>query len=231
MNAHKWRDYLEEQLREHGKRIFTLSELANVRGASRESLNVELSRLLERRILVRYAHGIYGLPGAVYPEALLPEIDSSAYITGLHALFVHGLVTQVPTAISCFTRRRSSRSRVRETAAGRFVFSSIRSRVYELPPEGVLAGPEQALSDFVYSCRRDGVDARSQVTFQNLSRLVPGRLRATLGRYPEAVRRDVYRLIEGEGKEGRKETRRSRPAASPREVRDPACLANDGQGQ
>ena len=195
MKSREWREFLEAEKRLHGKTLFTVTELANVAGASREALNVELSRLRRQGVIVRYAQGQYGLAGAVTLEALLRAIDSHAYMTGLHALHAHNLVTQVPATITCFTDRRSPRARIRRTPLGRFVFSCVRSRVYCPPGGGVLAKPEQALCDFVYLCRRQRVPAEGQVSFRGLRRLRKARLSGILKRYPATVQEEVRRLL------------------------------------
>ena len=195
MKARDWRYALEEQRRAHGKTLFTVTELAHVGHVGRNALNVELARLRRQGIVVRYAHGLHGLPGAVSAEELLPALDSRAYMTGLHALHRHGLITQVPAVITCFTSRRSPRARVRSTPAGRFELICVRSKVYAPPAGGVLAGPEQALLDFVYLCRRRGVDAAAQGTFRRLERLRAGRIRALRKRYPATVARDAEGLL------------------------------------
>ena len=114
MKANAWREFLQQQRDQHGKVLFTVTELAHVAGVSRAALNVELARLRKQAILVKYAHGLYGLPGAVSVETLVSAIDPHAYITGHYALYLHNLVTQVPTTVTCFTDRRSPR---RENAA------------------------------------------------------------------------------------------------------------------
>ena len=197
MKAGRWREFFEEQRRVHGKVIFTVTELANVALVGRSALNVELSRLRRGGIAVRYAHGLYGLHGAVRAEDLLPAIDPHAYLTGIYALHLHHLITQVPTAITCFTDRRSPRARIRSTPIGSFVFVCVRSRVYDPPSGGLLAGPEQALCDFVYLCLRDGVAPASQVTFRNLGVLRSGRLLHFAKRYPSTVGREAHRLLTG----------------------------------
>ncbi len=78
---------------------------------------MELARLRDQQIIEKYAHGLYGLPGAVTPQVMVPAIDSHAYITGHYALFGHNLVTQMPVVITCFTDRRSPRRGARH--AGR----------------------------------------------------------------------------------------------------------------
>lgn len=175
--------------------LFTVTELANLARVSRNALNVELFRLCNRGIVMRYAQGLYGLPGAVGPEELLPAIDSHAYITGTFALLRHHLITQVPTVITCFTDRRSTRAWVRSTPVGRFELICIRNSIYHPPSAGPIVGPEQALCDFVYLCRREGVSPASQVTFRHLDQLRAARHRAIVTRYPSTVGLEVQRLI------------------------------------
>ncbi len=195
MKAREWRAALEDQRKTHGKALFTLTELANLAQVGRNALQVELSRLRRQGVVVRYAQGLYGLPGAVSAEELLPAIDSHAYMTGLHALHRYNLVTQVPQVITCFTDRRSPRARVRSTPVGKLELVCVRSKAYVPPVGGSLASPEQALCDFVYLCLRGGVWPSSQVTFRNLSRLRAGRLRTIATRYPATVGLEVERLL------------------------------------
>ena len=68
MRANAWRTFLDEQRSLHGKVLFTVTELANVAGTSRAALNVELARLRGEGSIAKYAHGLYGLPGAVTPR-------------------------------------------------------------------------------------------------------------------------------------------------------------------
>lgn len=172
MKAREWPKYLEEQHRLHGKVLFTVTELANVAGSSRNALNVDLSRLRRQGLITKYAHGLYGLPDTVTPETLLPALDSRAYITGSYALHMHNLITQAPSRITCFTDRRSPRARERNTPVGRFVFVCARSHVYAPPTGTPVASPAQALCDFVFVTRRQGVTWQGLVTFRGLSERV-----------------------------------------------------------
>jgi hypothetical protein len=195
VKSREWREFLEGQRRLHGKTLFTVTELANAAGTSREALNVELSRLRRQGAIVRYAQGRYGLPGAVTLETLLRAVDCHAYVTGLQALFAHNLVNQVPATITCFTDKRSSRARIRTTPLGRFVFVCVRNSVLHPPRDAVIAEPEQALCDYLYLCRRQRVLPEAQVSFRNLRRLRRARLFRILKRYPATVERDVRRLL------------------------------------
>jgi hypothetical protein len=196
VKANAWRKYLEEQRDGHGKVLFTVTELANVAGVSRAALNVELARLREQAMLVKYAHGLYGLPGAVSAPRLVSAIDSHAYITGHYALHAHHLVTQAPATVTCFTDRRSPRARERGTPVGHLVFVCVRSRVYAPAAEGVVAPPAQALCDFVYLSRRQNVRPEALVTFRNLQRIRTPDLPDLLARYPLTVQEHVQRLVE-----------------------------------
>ena len=193
MKALEWRSYLEEQNRLHGKRLFTITELANAAGTSSHIVNVELGRLRAQGVIERYARGTYGMPNAVTAEDLVRALDRAAYITGAAALHRHGIVTQVPARLTCFTNRRHNRSRERRTPAGRFVFVCVKSAIYAPPEEGVVAPPEQALFDFVYVCRLKGVHSRSIVTFRNLDSM-DGRMLTRLAvRYPKTVAAEALR--------------------------------------
>jgi hypothetical protein len=191
VKAREWQKYLEEQRRVYGKVLFTVTELANVAATSQSALNVELARLRRQGVIEKYAHGVYGLPDAVTPEMLLPALDSHAYLTGNYALYMHNLITQAPTCITCFTDRRSPRARERTTPVGRFVFICVRSRVYAPPAEGVVASHAQAFCDFIYVTRRQGIFSKGMVTFRGLAKRVMPRLDSILDRYPVTVQRQV----------------------------------------
>ena len=195
MRANAWRKYLEEQRERYGKVLFTVTELANVSCVSPSALNVELARLRGQEIIVRYSHGLYGMPHAVHPQVLVPAIDSHAYITGHYALYGYQMVTQMPATITCFTNRRSPRAQERVTPVGRLVFVCVRSNVYAPVPEGAIATPAQALCDYVYLSRRHGADPEALVTFRNLARIQAADLSPILARYPVSVQKHVQRLL------------------------------------
>jgi len=197
VKASAWRKFLEDQRDRHRKVLFTVTELAHVAGTSRAALNVELDRLRRQEILTWYAHGLYGLPGAVAVETLVPAIDSHAYITGHYALHVHNMVTQVPTVVTCFTDRRSPRARLRDTPVGRLVFVCVCHGVYAPGPgpAGGLASPAQSLCDFVHLARRQGTRPEALVTFRNLERIRTPELPDVLARYPVAVQKHVLGLL------------------------------------
>ncbi len=196
MRANAWRRFLEEQRDRHQKVLFTVTELANMAGTSRVALNVELTRLRQQAVITRYAHGLYGMPGAASPQDLVPAIDSHAYITGHYALYQHGLVTQMPTTITCLTNRRSPKGQKRATPVGRLAFVCVRSRVYFPPAEGAIVPPTQALCDYVYLARRHGTAPEALVTFRNLARTQVADYSRIIVRYPISVQKHVERLLQ-----------------------------------
>jgi len=197
MKTMKWLKFFEEQKQAYGKNLFTISELANVASTTPEALNVELSRLRHRGIIVRYARGVYGPKHGVSPENLLWYLDAKAYITGLFAMHRHQLITQVPSTITCFTNRRHGRSREQVTPNGRYEFVCVSTSVYEPPQSGFITEPEQALFDFVYLMRLKGANPQTIVTFRNLDKLEHSTLVRTAPRYPGTVRRQVSDILEG----------------------------------
>src|SRR5210317_178165 len=92
MKAFEWQASLQKYREEHGKVVFTPTELANISGHSIAVLKNSLRRLCQRGILRQYVPGRYGLPGAVQIEDLVSSVDAGAYITGVYALHRHGLV-------------------------------------------------------------------------------------------------------------------------------------------
>ena len=194
MKAREWQKYLEEQAGQHKKFLFSVTELANVSGTSRHAVNIELSRLRKYGLIERYGRGRYGLPARVTPEILLHFLDRYAYITGSYALFHHGLITQAPSVVTCFTKRRHSRSEF-STPAGHFVFVCVKPPIYTPPDNGVMAGPEQAICDYVYIMRRRGAAPESQITLRNLKKLRVNILKNLESRYPETVTKHINRIL------------------------------------
>ncbi len=195
MRAIDWQQFFQKQRDEHGKVVFTITELANVSSLDPRSLKASLQRLVERDVIQRYTKGRYGLAGAVSVEDLVPSLDPAGYITGMYALYGHQLVTQSPVEITCFTNRRHNRSRERVTPLGRIIFVCVTASVYRHPEESVLASPEQALCDFVYLCRKRGVVPSDIVSFRNMVRLNTYKLRICLQKYPASVRHEIERLL------------------------------------
>jgi hypothetical protein len=195
MKATEWEQALRQYRDRYGKVVFTPTELANISGHSMPVLKNTLRRLRNRGILQQYAAGKYGLPGAAEVESLVSAVCTGAYITGLYALYKHGVVTQTPRRIHVFTNRRHNRSRIRTTELGTLVFVCVQRPVYSYPHDSVMAGPEQAFCDFVYRMRRQGLSANSLVSFRKLGSLDRQEMECHLSRYPRTVAGEVHKLL------------------------------------
>ncbi|MBN1901771.1 hypothetical protein JW926_10660 [Candidatus Sumerlaeota bacterium] len=196
MKLYDWHKYLDEQNRSYGKNIFTPPELANIARTTPQSLNVEIGRLIKKGVIVRYARGAYGLKDSVTAEALIPYLDSCAYLTGASALYHYGMILQVPQGYTCFTNRRHNRSRKRKTPVGQFVFVCVKKPVYHPPLKGVIAPPEQAFLDFIYLTRRKGADPETIASFRKLDRINLSKLEKLARRYPKSVSQQAACILQ-----------------------------------
>ena len=195
MKTRDWQNLLAEQAKS-GKTLFTVTELANASGTPRRIVNVEMARLVKYGVVIRHAQGLYGLTGASVPlEQLIQSMDPHAYMTGLYALMRHGLVTQVPTVITCFTTHRHFRKET-QTSAGRIEFVCIKPPIYRRETQR-MADPELAICDFVYISLRRGMHPLSLASFRQLQSLRPSVLMRTMKRYPSTVQRQVSALVRG----------------------------------
>ena len=194
MKSLDWHKWLESQHTVYGKVLYTVTELAHAAGCTRSVLNVELSRLQKLGIITRCTHGVYGKPGEVSAEELLPHLDKRAYITGEFALSYHALITQHIHRITCFTNRRHNRSRVRETPVGTYEFITVSSSIYMPPKKSVIAEPEQAFLDYIYITRRQGLLPRSLVTLRKLHTLRQTVLSQLASGYPATVKLEAQKL-------------------------------------
>ena len=187
--------YMHAQKDRHAKTAFTVAELANVAGVTAPALNVQLTRMRKQGLVERVAHGRYCLPGQSDLGELVQSLDRAAYITGAAALHAHGLVTQAPTQVDCFTNRRHNRSRRRRTVHGALVFVCVSGRIYAPPAQGAFAPAEKALLDFVYVARRQGADPAAMVTLRGLRNLDRAHVGSISERYPVSVRDQVTRML------------------------------------
>lgn len=197
MKALEWVRFFTSQREQHGKSVFTVTELANVADASTTVINVELGRLVKQGVIRRWVPGRYGLPDGVTAAELATAIDPDAYVSGAYALASHGHITQLPHEIECFTRRRHNRSRRRNTPLGTLVFVCVSPQIYDRPQSGGMAAAPQALCDLVTMLRRRGLDPRSLYTFRKLDRLAMEP--AIVDRYPLTVQRAINALLKLEG--------------------------------
>ncbi len=157
---------------------FGVADLEKVLGQRRPSLYVTLTRLVDYGMLVRLGRGVYQV---ALRQPDLARIANTlvypSYLSFESALSRHGILSQIPHALSFATPRRSRRLTLGDTLV-----------------EGVnIADPEKALLDQLYLIAR----GRASLALDELdcSRLSPARMRAYAAPFPPSVQADAQRSI------------------------------------
>jgi predicted transcriptional regulator of viral defense system len=166
-----------------GAPAFTTREAAARLRVPNGNASVSLARLRAAGLLVRLRRGLWAFPDRVDPLAL-PELLTApfpAYVSLQSALYLHGMISQVPAVTYAATLARTRRF---ATPLGTVSLHHLKPRFffgYEDAGRagGRLATPEKALVDFLYL-----TPARSRL-FRALPEL----------EWPKTFRRSVARSI------------------------------------
>lgn len=133
---------------------FTTQDAAARLGVPPAHASVALGRLRRSGLLLRLRRGVWALPGRVDPLAL-PELLTApfpAYVSLQSALYLHGMVSQVPALTYAVTLARTRRWR---TPLGTVSLHHVEPSFFFGYEEagragGRLATPEKALVDVLY---------------------------------------------------------------------------------
>jgi predicted transcriptional regulator of viral defense system len=205
------------RLRRLGKPVVTTDEASLALGVSRSAASHTLRRLEQTGLVQRVRHGLWAVDPPVEP-LLLPEYLTAplpSYVSFQSALFLHGMISQIPEVIYVASLAQTRRVKTR---LGTFSIHRVAPGFfggYETVGESDvrLAVPEKALLDTLYL-----VPARSRL-FARLPEVeLPERFsraeaRRWLARIPSRSRRTMVarrldRLLAG-----------SEPPARPRRTR------------
>ena len=210
------------RLRALGKPVVTTDDAALALGAERSAAVHTLKRLAVAGLLKRVRHGLWATDLTLEP-LLLPEYLTApfpSYVSFQSALFLHGMVSQIPEVIYVASLAQPRRVR---TSLGTFSIHRLAPRFFggyeTVKTSGVhLATPEKALLDTLYLG-----PARSRL-FAHLPEVeLPehfdrDRIRYWVGRIPAGPRRRSVELRLGAVLAAQ---RRDRPVRRPR-LRRPA---------
>jgi predicted transcriptional regulator of viral defense system len=142
------------RLRALGKKVVTTSDATLALRAERSATTRMLKRLADEGLLKKIRHGLWATDPDLDP-LLLPEFLTAplpSYVSFQSALYLHGMVSQVPQVIYVASLARTHRIR---TSLGAFSIHRLAPTFFggfeTRPGTGVrLATPEKALLDTLY---------------------------------------------------------------------------------
>lgn len=130
-----------------GRPFFHLADLMKLGQLERDAARKAAQRLLARRLLLRLGPELYA--NGLRP----PSVEAAscalraAYVSLEHALFLHGLMDQAPTCVTCVTLGRPGHV---TTGLGAIACHHVAPRLYRgftATEDGLLATPEKAFLD------------------------------------------------------------------------------------
>lgn len=142
---------LEAYARLKSFKVFRTVDAATLLKTNIDACQKILSRLTVSQLLVKLCRGLWTWPGT--DPTLLPEYltaPSPSYVSLQTALYLHGLISQIPQVIYAVTLGRTRRI---ATPLATFSFHHIPPQFFFgfTPQEGIkLASPEKALLDVLY---------------------------------------------------------------------------------
>jgi predicted transcriptional regulator of viral defense system len=175
---------MQKLAREHDKRVFTLREMASLRGEPRTGTAMTLLRAAGK--------GIVGRAGKLWLNLLDPpellevalSLLSPSYMSFESALHRHGVISQAP--LGALTMATTRRPRLVETPLGAVRFFHLKSELFFGFDDRRIALPEKAWLDLLYI---RGLRGRKnliteKVYFENLD---PKAVRNTARQFPRWV--------------------------------------------
>lgn len=136
-----------------GAQVFTTADAAVRLGVASGHASVILARLAASGQLLRLRRAVWARPGSVNPLAL-PEYLTApfpAYVSLQSALYLHGMISQVPSVIYAVSLARTRRF---TTPLGTVSIHHVQPSLFfgfeDAGHGGRLATPEKALVDFLY---------------------------------------------------------------------------------
>ncbi len=185
---------LLQKLLSLNKPCFSPADLEKILGQKRPALYVTLNRLVRYGVLVRLRQGVYqaALQAADFAR-IANQLVYPSYLSFESALSRHGILSQVPYALTFATTRRSRSMVLGDTAVE---FRQLKPELffgYVLQGGLYVAEPEKALLDQLYMVSR----GLSSLTWEalELSALDLERLRTYAARFPDPVQAAVGRML------------------------------------
>lgn len=174
------------KLKNFGKKVYTVSDLAKILAVKDKSLRTVIFRLTKRGVLNKVAKGLYSVfDEVVNPEEIACQIYYPSYLSLKTVLSKSGIINQIPRVIQCVTLRKTYKTKI----AGIMVnYHQIKKDLFfgYYQKEGALiAYPEKALLDLLYfsSLGREYFSLREI----DISRINKNRWKIFKKRYPKRL--------------------------------------------
>ncbi|HCU25192.1 MAG TPA: hypothetical protein DF383_09250 [Deltaproteobacteria bacterium] len=186
---------LIQSARDHGKKIFSLREIAALSGASRSAVAMTLLRAQKKQLVFRVANlWVNQLDPPNLTEIAL-SLRSPSYLSFESALYRHGILSQSPRgALTLATTKRPGEF---DTPLGRIRFIHLKNSLFFGYDENRIAYPEKAWLDLIYIRGRQGREAAFSETFY-LENLNQKRLKEWMEKFPDWVGGMALRQRESE---------------------------------
>lgn len=175
---------LQRLIRENGKRLFLLREIAALSGASRASAGMALLRARKKGIVFRVGNLWINRLDPPELSEIAFALRSPSYLSFESALYRQGVLSQSPRG--ALTMATSGRSGQFETPWGTIRFVHLKRDLFFGYDAQRLAYPEKAWLDLIYIRGRSG---RSQIITETvyLERLNRKRLKEFGRRFPSKI--------------------------------------------
>lgn len=150
-------NYLQfkKKLEDTRKDYFTFQELKKFYPHDQKNLSVLLSHWTQKGLIYHLGQQYYtfNLANLDYLR-LASSVDKNSYVSFEYALYFYNLINQVPSVVTCATKKRS-----RKISLGNWIFEYTRLKLdlffgYELKDKIYIATPEKALADLLYLMSR-----------------------------------------------------------------------------
>ncbi|MDI6766485.1 MAG: hypothetical protein QME52_06655 [Bacteroidota bacterium] len=134
-----------------GKSFYTIPDLLKITGFTRDSLYVTLSRLVQKKLLLRLNSGIYILAEKYDQlDSIANVLYQPSYLSFESALSRFGILSQVPYTLSFATTKKSQRKKLGDVLVEYKKIKPLLFFGYERTGDLYIATPEKALIDTLY---------------------------------------------------------------------------------
>ncbi len=177
-----------------GNALISIVALSRLSGLKGHTLRRALFRIEEKGLLERQGPGVYlNRMGKTTLEELAMSLRRPCYISFESALSRHGVVSQIPLALTCATTRKPGR---KTTVLGEITFRHLTpSRFWGFREENrvLWAEPEKALLDWLYwfSKTQGRFPDMDELDVSDLDRR---RLKEFAARFPRNIKEQACRL-------------------------------------